>query len=404
MRIAWGPSGPGDGPIGRRVAITGLGVLAHAGIGVDAFWEGLAAEPRPSTERRVENFDPTQFFGPKEVRRADRFAQFAVAAAEEALADAGHPEVDPARAAVWIGTGVGGLQSLEDQVHVLAERGPRRVSPFLVTMMMANAAPALVSIRQGWRGPCETTVTACAAGTQAIGNAARLIATGRCTIALAGGAEAAITPTAKAGFTNMTAVSSSGISRPFDRHRDGFVMGEGAGLLVLEDLEHAEARGARIYAELAGAASNADANHITAPSEGGSGAVVCMETAIADAGLQASDIAHINAHGTSTPLNDAAEAEAIAKVFGRPGPPVTSIKGVNGHGLGAAGGIEAVASVLSIARRQIPPTGGLEDLEFDLDVVRSTPRPFEPGPVLSNSFGFGGHNGCLVFVPYRRGN
>jgi 3-oxoacyl-[acyl-carrier-protein] synthase II len=401
MRISWGERGPTDGLPGKRVAVTGLGVLSHAGIGVGAFWPGLSVEPTPALERRVEGFDATDLFGPKEVRRADRFTQFAVAAATQAFEDAGRPVVDPARAAVWVGTGVGGLETLENQVLLLAERGPRRVSPFLVTMLMANAAPANISMRLGWQGPCETTVTACAAGTQAIANAARLVTTGRCVIAMAGGAEAAITPTAKASFANMTALSASGVSRPFDRNRDGFVMGEGAGMLVLEEWEHARRRGAHIYAELAGAASNADAHHITAPAPGGTGAVACMEAALADAGLGPSDIAHINAHGTSTPLNDAAEAEAITKVFGLPGPPITSVKGVNGHALGAAGAVEAVAAVLTIVNGEIPPTGGLRDLDpaIALDVVQGTPRPFTPGPVLSNSFGFGGHNGCLVFLP-----
>jgi len=401
MRLGWGPTGPGDGPVGRRVAVVGLGVLAHAGIGPEAFFAGLSVPPEPSRDRRVENFDPATVLGPKEARHADRFTHFAVAAAEQAIEDAGHPEVDPARAAVWIGTGVGGLETLENQVLVNHERGSRRVTPFLVPMMMANAAPATVSMRLGWRGPCETTVTACAAGSQAIANAARLVASGRCLVAMAGGSEAAITPTARAGFANMTALSRSGISRPFDRDRDGFVMGEGAGMLVLEDWEHAEARGARIYAELAGVASNADAYHITAPSPGGSGAAACMELALADAGISSADVVHINAHGTSTPLNDLAEAEAIEKVFGTPGPPVTSIKGVNGHALGAAGAIEAVASVLTLLYGRIPPTGGLvhQDPEIHLDIVRETPRPLSPGPIISNSFGFGGHNACLVFLP-----
>ncbi|MGH9101697.1 MAG: beta-ketoacyl-[acyl-carrier-protein] synthase family protein [Acidimicrobiales bacterium] len=401
MRLAWGPSGPSDGPPGRPVAVTGIGVLAHAGIGVEAFWEGLSREPQVGNERRVDGFDPSAYFGPKDVRHVDRFTQLAVAAAEEAFDGAGRPEVDPARAGIWVGTGVGGLETLEQQVLLNADRGSRRVSPYLVPMMMANAVPGTVSIRWGWRGPCETTVTACAAGTQAIGNAARLVSSGRCVVALGGGAEAAITPTAKAGFANMTALSQSGVSRPFDRDRDGFVMGEGAAMLVLEDLEHARARGARVLALLAGAASTADAHHITAPSPGGSGAVACMELAIADAGLEPSEITHINAHGTSTPLNDAAEAEAIGKLFGVPGPPVTSVKGVNGHALGAAGALEAVASVLTLAHGRIPPTGGLrnQDPEILLDVVQGAPRDWTPGPVLSNSFGFGGHNGCLVFLP-----
>lgn len=401
MRISWGPNGPADGIQGRRVAVTGLGVLAHAGIGTEAFWAGLSRPAEVATERLIDGFDPEPYFGPKDVRRVDRFTQLAVAAAQEAFEDAGSPQVDPRMVGVHLGTGVGGLDSLETQVHVLAEKGPRRVTPFLVPLMMANAAPATVSMRWGWRGPCETTVTACAAGTQALAHAASLVATGRCIMAIGGGSEAAITPTAKAGFSNMTALSPSGISRPFDRDRDGFVMGEGAGILVLEDFEHALARGAHIYAEIAGVASTADAHHITAPAPGGVGAMACMEMAIADAGLTPGDIGHINAHGTSTPRNDAAEAEAIAKVFGASGPPVTSIKGVNGHALGAAGAVEAVASVLTIAKGVIPPTGGLVNLDpdFSLDVVTGQPRKWTPGPVLSNSFGFGGHNGCLVFTP-----
>jgi 3-oxoacyl-[acyl-carrier-protein] synthase II len=232
-------------------------------------------------------------------------------------------------------------------------------------------------------------------------NAGRLIATGRCDVMLAGGTEAGLTPVGIAAFTNMTALSSTGVSKPFDAERDGFVPAEGAAVLVLEEYGRAVSRGARIYAELVGGASSADAFHITAPSPGGTGAAICMEHALSDAGLTPSDITHINAHGTSTPLNDAAEAEAIAKVFGSPGPVVTSIKGVTGHALGAAGAIEAVASVLTIANRLIPPTAGLTKLdpEIRLDVVAGEPRPWEPGPVMSNSFGFGGHNGCLVVVP-----
>jgi 3-oxoacyl-[acyl-carrier-protein] synthase II len=402
MLTGWGPSGPDGGTPGRRVAITGLGVVSNAGIGPERFWEGLCRPPEADErERRVSGFDPSTWFGPKELRRVDRSTQFAVAAAEMALADAGEVGPDPARAGVVMGTGVGGLSTLESQIEVLHEQGPRRVSPFLIPMMMANRGAAAISMRLGWRGPCETTVTACAAGTHGIANAARLIATGRCHAVIGGGAEAAITPIGMAGFTNMTALSSSGISRPFDRDRDGFVLGEGAGALLLEDWDRAVIRGARIYAELAGAASTADAHDIVAPSPGGAGAAACMELALADAGLPASAVSHINAHGTSTPLNDAAEAEAITKVFGTPGPPVTSIKGVTGHSLGAAGAVEAVAAVLTIVRQQIPPTAGLVNLdpEIHLDVVSGSPQPWEPGPVISNSFGFGGHNGCLVLVP-----
>ncbi|MGH9296826.1 MAG: beta-ketoacyl-[acyl-carrier-protein] synthase family protein [Acidimicrobiales bacterium] len=383
----------------RRVVVTGLGIVSCAGIGLDAFFAGLNG-PAPDGDRRVLDFDPSPWLDVKQARRADRFQQFSVAAAQMALDDAGELMADPARAGVIFGTGIGGLETLEQQIQVLLEKGPRRVSPFLVPMMMANAGAAAISMRLGWRGPCETVVTACAAGTQSIGNAYRLVASGRCEVVMTGGAEAAMTRVSMAAFSNMTALSSSGESRPFDKRRDGFVMGEGGGALVLEDLEHARARGAHIYAEMLGAASTADAHHITAPAPGGSGALSCMELALEDAGLPPSAVTHINAHGTSTPLNDLAEAEAISKLFGAPTPPVTSLKGVTGHSLGAAGAIEAVAVALTIERGTIPPTVGLEDLdpEIHLDMVTGAPRPFDGGVVLSNSFGFGGHNGTIVFA------
>jgi 3-oxoacyl-[acyl-carrier-protein] synthase II len=385
------------------VAVTGLGAVTCCGLGADALWEGLV-HPDIDGERRVTGFDPTVYFGPKEVRRVDLFAQFSVAAAEMARADAGRPSdlaADPDRAGVIFATGVGGFNTLTEQVQVFLEKGARRVSPFLVPMMMANAGAATISMRAGWHGPSETIVTACAAGTHSVAAAARLVATGRCDVAIGGGAEASFHPVAVAAFTNMTALSTSGVSRPFDARRDGFLMTEGAGALVLEDWDRAVARGAHIYAEVAGSGSTADAHHITAPAPDGAGAVACMELAIADAGLRPSDIGHINAHGTSTPLNDLAEARAITKVFGEPGPAVTSTKGVTGHGLAAAGAIEAVASVLTIEHGLIPPTYGCEELdpEIRLDVVTGEARPWKPGPVLSNSFGFGGHNGCLVFLP-----
>ena len=388
----------------RRVAVTGLGVVAQCGIGVEAFWNGLLTSEPADASRRIAEFDPAPFFeNAKEVRRADRFTQMAIAAATEALASTGEIGTDPARSGVLIGTGVGGLDTLEEQIVIRHEKGDRRVSPFLVPMMMPNAAAAAVSMRFGWQGPCEATVTACAAGTHSIGNAARLIQLGICDAVLAGGSESAMTPTAMAGFGNMTALSTSGWSRPFDLRRDGFVMAEAAGVLVLEEMEHAIARGATIYAELLGSASTADAHHITAPAPGGSGAVRCMELAMLDAGLRAEDIRHINAHGTSTQLNDAAEAEAVNKVFGTPGPIVTSTKGVTGHALGAAGAIEAVALALSIQRRLIPPTRGTSaatlDPEVHCDLVLDAPRTWEPGPSLSNSFGFGGHNGTIVMGP-----
>jgi 3-oxoacyl-[acyl-carrier-protein] synthase II len=393
-------SGPAGEVRGRRVAITGIGVLSCCGTGADALWAGLNG-PEPTGERRVPDYDPERWFGAKEARQVDRFAQFSVAAAEMALDDAGALEADPARAGVVMGTGVGGFESLQSQVLVYGEKGARRVSPRLVPMMMANAGAANVSMRTGWHGPSETITTACAAGTHSIGYAARLVASGRLDVAIGGGAEAAMTEVGIAAFANMTALSTSGHSRPFDLRRDGFVITEGAGALVLEDWDRAVARGARIYGELAGSASTADAHHITAPVPGGSGAASCMILAMEDAGIDAPAIGHINAHGTSTPLNDRAEADAIRAVFGEHAPPVTSTKGITGHGLGAAGAIEAVAVVLSIARGLIPPTSGYEqpDPEIPLDVVAGAARPWTPAPVLSNSFGFGGHNGCIVIAP-----
>jgi 3-oxoacyl-[acyl-carrier-protein] synthase II len=402
--LAVHPSPEGnEGIQGRRVVVTGVGVVAPCGIGRDAFWAGLLG-PAPEGMRRVEGLDATGIFGPKEIRRVDRFTQFAAAAAAEAIEDAGGVSSmasDPDRTGVIVGTGVGGIETLEEQIQVRLERGARRVSPFLVPMMMGNRAAADISMRYGFRGPCETTVTACAAGTHSVGNGARLVATGRCDIVIAGSAEAAMTETSIAGFTNMTATSTSGVSMPFDVKRDGFVMGEGAAILVLEELGRAKARGAKIYAEVLGAASTADAHHITAPAPQGIGAVTCMELALIDAGIGAEAVKHINAHGTSTPANDLAESQAIVKVFGSPGPAVTSIKGIIGHSLGAAGSLEAAALALTIERSLIPPTVGLtdQDPEITIDVVRGEPRSWVPAPALSNSFGFGGHNGTLVMGP-----
>jgi 3-oxoacyl-[acyl-carrier-protein] synthase II len=396
MQLGTGP----DGPIrGRRVAITGLGAITCCGVGIDALWDGLL---HPSVVGGpVRDYDPERWFGSKEVRQLDRFAQFSIAAADLAVTDAGALEADPSRSGVIFATGVGGFDTLAEQVGVYNERGARRVSPRLVPMMMANAGAAGISMRLGWRGPSEVIVTACAAGTHSIAAAARLIATGRCDVAIGGGSEASMHPVAVAAFSNMTALSTSGNSRPFDARRDGFVMTEGAAALVLEDWDRAVARGATIYAELAGGASTADAHHITAPAPDGAGAVACMELALADAGIGPADVGHINAHGTSTPLNDLAESKAINKVFGEPGPLVTSTKGVTGHGLAAAGAIEAVAATLTIHHATIPPTAGYgePDPEISLSIVHGQPRSWEPSAVLSNSFGFGGHNGCLVFLP-----
>ena len=390
--------------LGRRVAVTGIGVVAPAGIGKDAFWSGLLS-PAPNGFRQIDDWDPSPYFdNPKEARRSDRVSQFTLAAAAEALEQAGEISADPARRGTFVGTGVGGIGTLEEQIEVRLSKGERRVSPFLVPMMMANAPAATISMRYGWQGPCENTVTACAAGTHAIGNAARMVADGRCDVVMAGGAEAPFTPTAVAGFGNMTALSNSGDSRPFDTNRDGFVMAEGAAILVVEAWELAEARGATILGEVLGSASTADAHHITAPSPGGVGAVTCMQLAMDDAGITPDQVRHINAHGTSTDKNDAAEAEAVAKVFGTDdsGPLVTSTKGITGHALGAAGALEAVAVLLAMQHGKVPPTAGLTERDPELpaiNIVEGGPADWEPGPSLSNSFGFGGHNGTLVLSP-----
>ena len=391
---------------GRRVAVTGLGVVAPAGIGVDDFWSGLLG---PGTTggvaTEIDDWDPSPYFeSPKHSRRADRVEQFALAAAGEAFDMAGGTDaigVDPSRFGTIFATGVGGLHTLEDQILLGAEKGARRVSPFLVPMMMVNASGAAISMRYGLQGPLETICTACAAGTHAIGYAARLIEWGIVDAVATGGTEAASTVTALAGFGNMTALSSSGVSRPFDTDRDGFVMGEGAAVLVLEEWSRAEARGATILGEIVGMASNADAHHITAPSPGGVGAIACMRIALDHAGLEASAIKQVNAHGTSTPLNDAAEAAAITEVFGANGVPVVSTKGVTGHALGAAGALEAAASLLSIRHELIPPTANTTTVDpaMTIDLVIGNARAWTPGPVMSNNFGFGGHNGSVIIAP-----
>ena len=390
---------------GHRVAITGLGVVAPSGIGKENYWNGLLG-PGLTGKKFVEidDWDPLPYFdNPKDARRSDRVEQFALAAASEAFAQAGTLNVDPSRFGTIFATGIGGLHTLEEQVIVRVEKGERRVSPFLVPMMMANASGAAISMRYGLQGPNETICTACAAGTHALGYAARLIAWGRCDAVASGGSESAATATSIAGFGNMTALSSSGTSMPFDERRDGFVMGEGAAVFILERYDLAETRGATILGEILGSASNADAHHITAPSPGGTGAIACMRLALDDAELSPADIAFVNAHGTSTPLNDAAEAEAIATVFGGRSVPVTSGKGVTGHALGAAGALEAAQVLLSIQKGLIPPTAGTTtpDPALDIDLVIGSARPWTPGPAISNNFGFGGHNGSIIIAPAR---
>lgn len=388
---------------GRRVAITGYGVVAPCGLGKQAFWNGLNG-PSLTGGRTVEiaDWDPLPYFAnPKEARRADRFEQFALAAADECFIQAGRPTAEPGRFGVILGTGVGGLRSTQDQIEVLLEKGERRVSPFLVPMMMANAAGAAISMRYGLQGPNETVVTACAAATHAIGYAARMVAWGMIDACVTGGSESAGCSIGEAAFGNMTALSTVGHSRPFSPERDGFVLGEGAGVLMLEEWQSAVDRGATILGEVLGAASNADAHHITAPAPGGAGAIVCMNSALSDAGLSPGHIKQLNAHGTSTPLNDAAEAAAVTAVFGPGGVPVTSTKGVTGHALGAAGALEAAALLLSMEHRLIPPTAGTTVLDegMEIDLVMGAARPWTPGPAMSNSLGFGGHNGSIILAP-----
>ncbi len=403
-----------------RVAITGIGVKSPAGLDAESFFARLCSGE--STAATIHRFDPSDlsvrigcevpdfdldpYVSAKEARRLDRVSLLGYAAASDALADAGAIGADPARSAVVAGVGIGGLITLEEQIQTRLEKGPSRVSPFLVPMMMANATSALVSLQLGWRGPNLCIATACAASTNALGEAAELIRHGSADVVMALGAESCMTPTAIAAFARMTALSGRNddpehASRPFDADRDGFVMGEGGAALVLERWDAAEARGARIYGELIGYGRNADAYHITAPSPGGEGAAACMQLALDDAGLDATAIGHINAHGTSTPLNDAAESEAIRKVFGEAPPPVTSTKGVTGHMIGAAGAVEAIAALLSIAHGIVPPTANLTRIgdEIQLDVVHGTPREVAAAPALSNSFGFGGHNASIIVAP-----
>ena len=389
--------------VGHRVAITGLGVVAPCGIGKDAYWNGLMGPGITNTRSlEITDWDPQPYFdSPKDARRADRVEQLALAAASEAFAQAGNMNVDLARFGTIFATGIGGLHTLEEQVTIRLEKGERRVSPFLVPMMMANASGAAISMKYGLQGPNETICTACAAGTHAIGYAARLIAWGRCDAVATGGSECAATLTSLAGFGNMTALSSTGASKPFDTTRDGFVMGEGAAVFILERYDLAVARGATILGEILGSASNADAHHITAPAPGGTGAIACMNLALDDAGISASEVKLVNAHGTSTPLNDAAEAAAMTHVFGARGVAVTSGKGVTGHALGAAGALEAAQVVLSMQHKLIPPTAGTTELDptMDIDLVMGAARPWVPGPAISNNFGFGGHNGSVIIGP-----
>ena len=391
-----------SGPAKRRVAVTGVGVLAATGIGAESFWKGLLAEPGLGPHE-VKGWDPESWIPRKESRRLDRFSQFALAAADEALQQAGDLSIDPDRVAVSVATGIGGLASLEELIQGSYEPDTR-VSPLLIPMMMSNAAAAAISIKYGFGGPATTQVVACAAGAQAISDGLRAIQWGYADAAVAGGAEGAVRRPTEAGFASAKALSPSKTARPFSVDRDGFVLGEGAALVVLEELGRARSRGAKILAEITGAASTADAHHITAPHPKGNGAERAIRLALSDAGLAPADVAYINAHGTGTELNDLTEGNVIARVFGENQPPVSSIKGTTGHALGASGAIEAATAVLAIERRQLPPNIGLtkQDPEIPLTRIVHEPMDWIPGPVVSNSFGFGGHNAVLVISPYSK--
>ena len=399
-----------------RIAVTGMGIKCPAGTDVDTVWSTMRAGRSMAAPIdlfdaslldvrfacQVPDFDPVDYFGPKEVRRQDRVTHLGFAAAADAIENAGEFMTDPERVAVVAATGVGGLTTLEENCHVFYERGPSRVSPFFVPMMMPNATAGVISMRYGFTGPAFCVSTACAAGTNAIGEGVRLLRDGSSDVVIAGGTEA-FTAVTVAAFARMGALSKrnddpTAASRPFDIDRDGFVIAEGSAFLVLESMERALARGATIHGEIAGYGRNSDAYHITAPSPGGAGAARGMQLALDDAGIGPEDIGHVNAHGTSTPLNDAAEAEALHKVFGDTPPPVTAPKGVLGHMIGGAGAAEAVISLLILRDEVLPPTANLTTIGDDigLDVVHGAERSINAKPAISNSFGFGGHNASLV--------
>ena len=385
----------------REVVVTGRGVVSSIGEGADDFAAGLF-ERRSGVADGVAActaFDPERYMTAKEARRSDRFTQLAVAAAEQAVAEAGIDDVERERLGVLVGTGVGGLGTMERECRAFLEKGERAVSPQFVPMMMPNAAAAVVAMRLGARGPGMSVSSACATGAHALGEAKRMIERGEADVVVAGGTEAGITGLCLAAFRAMGALSRAGVSRPFDAGRDGFVMGEGAGVLVLEAEEHARARGAAVHGRLAGYGASNDAHHITQPDPDGRGAADAMRAALADAGAQPGDAGYVNAHGTSTPFNDRVETTAIHAVWNGGAPPVSSTKSQIGHLLGAAGAVEAVAALLAIERGLLPPTVNYEqpDPDCDLDYVPDGPRE-APGLqlALSNSFGFGGQNACLA--------
>ena len=405
----------------KRVVVTGLGCVSPVGNNVNDTWQALlagksgaapitafdASAHKTKFAAEVKGFDPVALFGTRDARKMDRFSQFATAATLEAMEQAGLKvdESNRDRVGILIGTGIGGIITLLEQYEVLRERGPERVSPFLIPMMISDNAAGNMAIRVGARGPNMALATACASGTNALGEAAEMIRRGSADVMIAGGAEAAITALSMAGMNVMTALSTRNddpqtASRPFDKNRDGFLMGEGAGILILESLEYAQARGAKILCEFSGYGTTDDAHHISAPAENGAGAAISMSLALQNADLKPEDVSYINAHGTSTYLNDKSETAAIKTVFGEQAYkiPVSSTKSMTGHLLGASGALEGVISAMAIMNNILPPTINYEtpDPVCDLDYVPNQPRKAEPNYVMSNSFGFGGHNATLI--------
>jgi len=405
----------------KRVVVTGLGCISPLGLNVDQTWEALlagksgaapitrfdASQHKTKFAAEVKGFDAVALFGQREARKMDRFTQFAVAAADQALAHSGLQitESNRDRIGILIGTGIGGIGTLLENYEVLKERGPERVSPFLIPMMISDSAAGILAIRLGVRGPNMSIATACATGTNALGEAADMIRRGSADVMIVGSSEAAIVPLAMAGMNVMTALSTRNddpehASRPFDKDRDGFLMGEGAGMLILESLESAQARGATVLCEFKGYGTSDDAHHISAPAENGAGAAISMKLALENAGLEAREIEYINAHGTSTPLNDKSETAAIKTVFGERAYeiPISSTKSMTGHLLGASGSLEAVICAKVLNENILPATINYRtpDPDCDLDYVPNTPRQAKPRHVMSNSFGFGGHNATLI--------
>lgn len=405
----------------KRVVVTGLGVVHSLGTNLDTFWNAVkegkngiktitkfdTSDYSTKVGAQIDDFDATQCIDKKEAKRMDLFTQYSIYAAQEAVTMAGidFSTIDPYRAGVLVGSGIGGIETLEDNCRILFEKGPKRISPFFVPMMIANMASGQIAIKFGLKGYNACVVTACATANHSIGDAMRVIQNGYADIMISGGAEASITPLGFSGFCSMRALSENTdpktASRPFDKNRDGFVMGEGAGILVLEEYEHAVKRGAKIFAELVGYGCTCDAYHITAPDPEGDAGVKCLQLALEDAGVTPDKVGYVNAHGTSTPLNDPLETRSIKKVFG-PNIVVSSTKSMTGHLLGAAGGIEAIISIMAMRDSFLPPTINLHDPdpECDLDYVPNQGRKKEIEYALSNALGFGGHNGALLFKKY----